>query len=65
MVSDAYKIWTTHGKALMTLLNATLSTAALSCVIGCQTSKEIWTNLRERFADLTRTSILQLQNIKK
>lgn len=65
VVSDAYKIWTIDDKALMTLVTATLSTTALSCVIGCL----IWTNLRARFPNLTRSSIVQLkidlQNIKK
>ncbi|KAM1697212.1 hypothetical protein TB1_030658 [Malus domestica] len=69
VLSDAYKVWVIHDKALMTLITVTLSPAALSCVIGCQTSQELWTNLRERFANLSRTSIVQmkidLQNIKK
>ncbi|CAN6714772.1 unnamed protein product [Malus baccata var. baccata] len=68
-VTDAYKIWKIHDKALMTLITATLSTAALSCVIGCTSSKDMWTSLREKFANMTRTSIVQmkidLQNIKK
>lgn len=68
-VSDAYKIWKIHDKALMTLIAATLSPSALSCIIGCQSSKEMWNNLRERFASVTRTTIVQmkidLQNIKK
>ncbi|KAM2325120.1 hypothetical protein ACFX1X_024529 [Malus domestica] len=53
----------------MTLITATLSTAALSCVISCQSSQEMWNNLRERFSNMTRTSIVQMkidmQNIKK
>ncbi|KAB2603469.1 hypothetical protein D8674_004474 [Pyrus ussuriensis x Pyrus communis] len=68
-ITDAYKVWTIHDKALMTLITATLSTAALSCVIGCQSSRAMWNNLTERFANMTRTSIVQmkidLQNIKK
>ncbi|KAM2734741.1 hypothetical protein EV2_038009 [Malus domestica] len=53
----------------MTLLTATLSTAALSCMIGCQSSQEMWLSLRERFVNMTMTSIVQmkidLQNIQK
>lgn len=68
-VSDDNKIWKIHDKAMMTLISATLSTSAHSCVIGCQSSKEMWTNLCEGFANITRTSIVQLkidlQNIKK
>ncbi|KAM1891463.1 hypothetical protein ACFX14_034747 [Malus domestica] len=58
---DAYIVWKIHDKALMTLITTTLSTAALSCVIGCKSSKEMWTSLRERFANMTRTSIVQLK----
>ena len=69
VMSDAYKIRKIHDKALMTLITATLSTAALSCVIGCTRSKQMWTNLCERFTNMTRTNIVQVkidfQNIKK
>ncbi|TQD81581.1 hypothetical protein C1H46_032819 [Malus baccata] len=68
-LTDAYKVWKIHDKALMTLITATLSTAALSYVIGCQSSSDMWNNLKERFAHMTHTSIVQmkidLQNIKK
>lgn len=40
-VSDYYKIWKIHDKALMTLISATLSTSALSYAIDCQRSKEM------------------------
>ena len=69
VVTDAYKVWKIHDKALMTLITATLSTTALSCVIGCTSSQQMWTNLCERFANMTRTNIVQLkidlQNIQK
>ncbi|KAM1719673.1 hypothetical protein ACFX12_021452 [Malus domestica] len=69
IITDAYKVWKIHDKALMTHITATLSPAALSSVIGCQSSKEMWINLKERFSSMTRTSIVQmkidLQNIKK
>ncbi|KAM1804715.1 hypothetical protein ACFX12_030548 [Malus domestica] len=68
-LTNAYKVWKIHDKALMTLITATLSSAALSCVIECQSSSDMWTHLKERFAHMTRTSIVQmkidLQNIKK
>lgn len=63
-MSDAYKIQKIHDKALMTLIIATLS-----YVIRCTCSKQKWTNLCERFTNMTRTNIVQmkidLQNIKK
>ncbi|TQE13469.1 hypothetical protein C1H46_001036 [Malus baccata] len=53
----------------MILITATLSSAALSCVIGCQSSKEMWINLKKRFSSMTRMNIvhmkIDLQNIKK
>lgn len=68
-IIDGYKVWKIHDKALITLITVTLSPAALSCVIGCQSSKEMWINLKERFFSMTRASIVQmkidLQNIKK
>ncbi|VVA29481.1 PREDICTED: UBN2_3 domain-containing [Prunus dulcis] len=68
-VSDAYQVWKIHDNALMILKTATLSSSAISYVIGNQSSCEMWLNLKERFASISRTSIFQmktdLQNIKK
>ncbi|KAL6288526.1 hypothetical protein ACE6H2_006036 [Prunus campanulata] len=68
-VSDAYQVWKIHDNALMILITATLSFSAISFVIGSQSSREMWLNLKERFASISRTSIFQmktdLQNIKK
>ncbi|KAM2756431.1 hypothetical protein PS2_018299 [Malus domestica] len=67
--TDDYKIWKMHDKALMQLITATLSPAAVSCVIGSTSSKELWTRLKDQFSTVTRTSIFQLkselQTIKK
>lgn len=53
----------------MTLISATLSPSALSCIIRCKSSQEMWTNLLETYSTVTCTSIVQLkidlQNIKK
>lgn len=48
-VIDDYKVWKIHDKALMTLITATLSTVALSCVISWQSSQDMWNNLRGKF----------------
>ncbi|CAN6583146.1 unnamed protein product [Malus baccata var. baccata] len=41
----------------------------MSCIIGCMTSYDMWTNLKDRFSTVTKASIFQmkteLQNIKK
>lgn len=69
IISDAYKVWKIHDKALMTLITTTLSPSALSCIIGCISSRQMWETLREIFASITKTNIVQLkidlQNIKK
>ncbi|CAN6724702.1 unnamed protein product [Malus baccata var. baccata] len=66
---DEYLIWKMHDRALMQLMIATLSTTAMSCVIGSQSSHEMWVNLNERFSTVTKAMIFQmkteLQNIKK
>jgi len=66
---DAYLVWMMHDRALMQLIIATLSTTAMSCIIGSQSSHEMWINLAERFSTVTKATIFQmkteLQNIKK
>lgn len=68
-ISDVCQVWKIHDKALMILITATLSSSAISCVIGCHTSRDMWLNLKERFASVSRTSTFQLktdlQNINK
>ncbi|CAN6719849.1 unnamed protein product [Malus baccata var. baccata] len=53
----------------MQLLIATLSSIAMSCIIGSKSSCEMWLNLTERFSAVTKATIFQmkteLQNIKK
>ncbi|KAB2607905.1 hypothetical protein D8674_011073 [Pyrus ussuriensis x Pyrus communis] len=53
----------------MQLITVTLSTTAVSCIIGSISSNEMWMNLKERFSFVTKASIFQLktehQNIKK
>lgn len=46
-VSDAYQVWKIHGNALMILKTATLSSSAISYVIGSQSARELWLNLKE------------------
>ncbi|KAM1741605.1 hypothetical protein ACFX12_011704 [Malus domestica] len=58
-----------HDRALMQLIIATLSPTAMSYIIGCLTSHDMWTNLKDRFSTVMKASIFQLktelQNIKK
>jgi len=39
---DDHKIWKMHNRALMQLLIATLSSTAISYVIGCISSHDMW-----------------------
>ncbi|KAM2045332.1 hypothetical protein ACFX1T_009539 [Malus domestica] len=67
--TNDFQIWKMHDRALMQLIIATLSPTAMSCIIGCMTPYDMWTNLNDRFSTVTKASILQmkieLQNIKK
>ncbi|XP_021811279.1 uncharacterized protein LOC110754517 [Prunus avium] len=53
----------------MQLLIATLSSTAISYVIGCTSSHDMWVQLKDRFSTVTKARIFQmkseLQNIKK
>lgn len=68
--SDEFKAWKMHDYALMLLLTATLSSSAISCVIGSTSSQEMWVRLQNHFfLPSTKTSIIKLQtylyNMKK
>ncbi|CAL8157377.1 unnamed protein product [Prunus armeniaca] len=58
-----------HDRALMQLLIATLSSTAISYVIGCTSSHDMWVQLKDRFSTITKARIFQmkseLQTIKK
>ena len=67
--SDDHQIWKMHDRALMQLLIATLSSTAISYVIGCISSHDMWVQLQDRFSTVTKARIFQmkseLQTIKK
>ena len=58
-----------YDRALMQLLIATLSSTAISYVIGCVSGNDMWIQLKDQFSTVTKTRIFQmkseLQNIKK
>lgn len=60
--NPAYSQWIAQDQALITLINATLSKSAFSLVIGCKSSKEVWTALEKRFSSLTRSYIHELKS---
>ncbi|TQE03277.1 hypothetical protein C1H46_011089 [Malus baccata] len=67
--NDAYIVWKLHDRALMQLITATLSPAAISCAIGSSSACDLWNRLKEHFSTISRTSLFQmksnLQTIKK
>ena len=40
--SDEYQVWKMHDRALMQLLITTLSSTAISYVIGCVSANDMW-----------------------
>lgn len=68
-INPDHEIWYERDQALITLINATLTQTALSYVIGCQTSKDIWDTLEKHFSSSTRTNIIglksELQSVSK
>jgi hypothetical protein len=58
-----------HDQALMQLLIATLSSTAISYIIGCVSFHDMWIQLKDRFSTITKARIFQmkseLQTIKK
>ena len=67
--SDEYQVCKMHDIALMQLLITTLSSTAISYVIGCVSANDMWIQLKDRFSTVTKARIFQmkseLQNIKK
>ena len=59
--SVQYKQWKIRDQALKTLLNATLSSTALSLVICQSTARGVWEVLERRYTSLSRTHVLSLK----
>lgn len=58
-----------HDRALMQLINSTLSSIAIYYAIGNTSAKDLWVHLQEHFSTVSKTLIFQLkfdlQTIKK
>ncbi|GAB2277905.1 hypothetical protein Dimus_039257 [Dionaea muscipula] len=67
--AQAYSEWQIADQNVINVLGQTLGPAAIRCVVGSKTSKEMWGNLKEKFAAPNRQHIVQLktnfQSIKK
>lgn len=68
-ITHEYSNWKKNDRAVMTLLAATLSSDALSFIVGSKTSQEIWCQLKEKYASASQSNIQHLKtslyNIRK
>jgi hypothetical protein len=67
--TDDHQVWKMYDRTLMQLIIATLSSTAISYVIECVSSHDMWIQLKNRFSTITKAHIFQmkseLQTIKK
>ncbi|KAM5588569.1 hypothetical protein ABKV19_006834 [Rosa sericea] len=54
--------WLEKDCNLISLITATLSPEALSHVVGCNSALEVWTTLKDRYATVSRSNVLQLKS---
>ncbi|PRQ50702.1 putative RNA-directed DNA polymerase [Rosa chinensis] len=57
-----YEDWVAQDCNLISLITATLSSEALSHVVGCSTAFEVWFTLKDRYATVSRSNVVQLKS---
>nr|XP_011468453.1 PREDICTED: uncharacterized protein LOC105352625 [Fragaria vesca subsp. vesca] len=60
--TGAYEKWTQQDSFVICIITTTLSADALTLVIGCQTSREVWLTLKQRYAFVSEFHIIQLKS---
>ncbi|PRQ48623.1 hypothetical protein RchiOBHm_Chr2g0112811 [Rosa chinensis] len=60
-LTQEYKDWRKHDSAVMALLAGTLSSSALSFIVGSKISKEVWYSLEDRYAKLSKFKAFELK----
>ncbi len=64
-----YQLWISRDQGLLTLINSTLSSTALSLVVGQTTAHGVWSILEKCYTSASHSNILNLKmdlhNIKK
>ena len=69
LVNPEYQSWRIKDKALLSLINSTLTPQVFSLVVGITSAQEVWKTLDQRFTSTSRANILnlklELQSIKK
>ena len=68
IVNPKFQAWKIKDKALLSLINSTLSPQVFS-LVGITSSREVWSTLKQRFTSTSKANILnlklELQNLKK
>ena len=69
VANPEFQAWKIKDKALLSLINSTLTPQVFSLVVGISSSREVWNTLEQRFTSTSRANILnlklELQSIKK
>ena len=68
-MNPQFSAWRIKDKALLSLINSTLTTQVFSLVVGITSSREVWNILEQRLTSTSRANILnlkpKLQSLKK
>ena len=69
VVNLEFQAWKIKDKALLSLINSTLTPQVFSLLVGITSLREIWNTLEQRFTSTSRANILnlklELQGLKK
>ena len=69
VVNPDFQSWNIKDKALLSLINSTLTPQVFSLVVGITNSRKVWNTLEQRFTSTLRANILnlklELQSLKK
>ena len=69
VVNPDFQSWNIKDKALLSLINSTLTPQVFSLVVGITNLREVWNTLEQRFTSTSRANILnlklELQSLKK
>lgn len=61
-INPEYTVWQQNDQTILIWFNATISEEYLSYSIGYNTARDLWINLEKRFANLSRSHVLQLKS---
>ena len=68
-VNPDFQAWKIKDKALLSLINSTLTPQVFSLVVGITNSRKVWNTLEQRFTSTSRANTLnlklELQSLKK